>query len=67
MAQGGAYGDNLEIVAFANVYKVDVCIYSEQMSGFFYCKCQSDPGGVARTVYIVHHVSSPLHCKEDLR
>lgn len=57
MAQGGAYGDNLEIVAFANVYKVDVCIYSEQMSGFFYCKCQDDPEGMARTAYIVHHVS----------
>lgn len=66
MAQGGAYGDNLEIVAFSNVYKVDVCIYSEQMSGFFYCKCQSDPEGVARTVYIVHHVRHTLHYGEDL-
>lgn len=64
MAQGGAYGDNLEIAAFADLYKVDVCIYSEQMSGFFYCKCQDDPEGVAQTVYIVHHVSCLSHSDE---
>lgn len=57
MAKGGAYGDNLEIVAFANVYKVDVCIYSEEMRKFLYCKCDDEVGGASQTAYIVHHVS----------
>ena len=58
MAKGGAYGDNLEIVAFANVYKVDVCIYSEEMSRFLYCKSDEELGPVSQTAYIVHHVGS---------
>ena len=58
MEQGGAYGDNMEIIAFANSYAVNVCIYSEEMSNFLYVKCDDDSGKVARTAYIVHHVSA---------
>ena len=57
MAKGGTFGDNLEIVAFANVYNVDVCIYSEEMGKFLYCKSDNETGEVPQKVYIVHHVS----------
>lgn len=63
MSKGGAYGDNLEIVAFANVFQVDICIYSEEAGAFWYCNCDD---AATKTAYLVHHVSVPLHCRHSL-
>lgn len=57
MEKGGAYGDNLEIIAFANTYKVNVRIYSEEMKQFLDVQCDDDSAEEAKTAYIAHHVS----------
>ena len=60
MTKGGSYGGNMEIRAFANAYKVNVCIYSEAISNFLEIKCLNAPNEGVRTAYIVHHVSTTL-------
>lgn len=57
MSHGGTYGDNAEIVAFAQAFRVNVKILEEE-HGFFYVvggsENQSDS---LPTLWIVHHVS----------
>ena len=60
MKNGGAYGDNLEIVAFANSLKVNVWIFSQSMDKFLEFKCKDGVGKVTKIAYIVHHVSEEL-------
>ncbi|KAK4695917.1 OTU domain-containing protein 3, partial [Lecanoromycetidae sp. Uapishka_2] len=55
MAQGGSYGDNMEIVAFASSFCVNVWIFGEQHGEFYTVAPPKDGGEVTRTVYIVHH------------
>ena len=57
MQKGGEYGDNLEITAFANCFKVNVYIFSEAMNKFLLVKCEDD-SEVTKTAYIAHHVSN---------
>ena len=61
MAQGGSYGDNLEIVAFASAFQVNVWIFAEQHGEFYTVAPPKSAGEVTRTVYIVHHVSDTLY------
>jgi len=60
MAQGGSYGDNMEIVAFASAFHVNVWIFGEQHGEFYTVAPPNEAGEVTRTLYIVHHVSSLL-------
>ena len=62
MAKGGAYGDNLEITAFAFAFKVDVKIYSEQGGYFYVASGAQNTAEDLPTLYIVHHVST-LPCQ----
>lgn len=58
MAQGGSYGDNLEIVAFGNAYKVDVKVYSEEYKFWYIISAKKSVGeGKYPMLHIVHHVS----------
>lgn len=58
MAKTGVYGDNLEITAFAQAFKVDIMIFSEGGRFFYYIRCEKAEGEVAPTLCIVHHVSN---------
>ena len=57
MAKTGVYGDNLEIIAFAQALKVDIMIFSEAGGFFYYVRCDKVEGEVAPMLCIVHHVS----------
>jgi OTU domain-containing protein 3 len=65
MAQGGSYGDNMEIVAFASTFRVSVWIFGEQHGEFYTVATPNNAGEGARTVYIVHHVSTSLYSQRD--
>ena len=58
MAKTGVYGDNLEIIAFAQAFKVDIMIFSEGGRFFYYVRCEKAEGEMAPMLCIVHHVSS---------
>lgn len=58
MAKTGVYGDNLEIIAFAQAFKVDIMIFSEGGRFFYYIRCEKLEGEVAPMLCIVHHVSN---------
>ena len=58
MAKTGVYGDNLEIIAFAQAFKVDIMIFSEGGRFFYYVRCEKAEGEVAPMLCIVHHVSN---------
>jgi OTU domain-containing protein 3 len=53
MARGGTYGDNMEITAFAAVYKVDVKIYQVD---FAYMIPAPEDGTVHPVAHIAYHV-----------
>ncbi|KAH8808962.1 hypothetical protein F5884DRAFT_733691 [Xylogone sp. PMI_703] len=53
MAQGGTYGDNMEIVAFSQLYRTDVKVY--QWTGHAYYISAPDDGTVKPVVHIAHH------------
>jgi len=56
MAQGGTYGDNLEIIAFAQAFNTDIKIYKAEYA--YYVRATDD--GAERTVaHIAYHVSFP--------
>lgn len=57
MAKTGVYGDNLEIIAFAQAFKVDIMIFSEGGRFFYYVRCDKAEGEMAPMLCIVHHVS----------
>lgn len=57
MAKTGVYGDNLEIIAFAQAFKVDIMIFSEGGRFFYYVRCEKAEGEMAQMLCIVHHVS----------
>ena len=61
MAKTGVYGDNLEIIAFAQAFKVDIMIFSEGGRLFYYIRCEKADAEVAPLLCIVHHVSSLLN------
>lgn len=58
MAKTGVYGDNLEIIAFAQAFKVDIMIFSEGGRFFYYVRCEKAEGEIAPMLCIVHHVSN---------
>lgn len=58
MAKTGVYGDNLEIIAFAQAFKVDIMIFSEGGRFFYYVRCDKAEGEMAPMLCIVHHVSN---------
>lgn len=58
MAKTGVYGDNLEIIAFAQALKVDIMIFSEGGRCFYYVRCEKAEGEMAPLLCIVHHVSN---------
>lgn len=58
MAKTGVYGDNLEIIAFAQAFKVDIMIFSEGGRFFYYVRCEKLEGEMAPMLCIVHHVSN---------
>lgn len=58
MAKTGVYGDNLEIIAFAQAFKVDIMIFSEGGRFFYYVRCEKAEGEMAPMLCIVHHVSN---------
>ena len=60
MAQGGAYGDNMEISAFASRFQVEVWIYEEGSTHSYSVKPGHGLPEATRTAYIVHHVSIQL-------
>lgn len=60
MKEGGAYGDNAEIVAFALAFKVDIKIYEEEHGVFYVVPGGETPGEVLPMLYIVHHVCPPF-------
>lgn len=53
MAQGGTYGDNMEIVAFAKAFKVDVKVYQHD---FAYVLPAPDDGTEHQMAHIAYHV-----------
>ncbi|ANB14474.1 hypothetical protein AWJ20_2066 [Sugiyamaella lignohabitans] len=56
MAKDGVYGDNLEIVAFARRYGVNVMIYQNDF--MYVVSCQEDDkekNGVVRDIHIAYH------------
>lgn len=55
MAKTGVYGDNLEIIAFAQAFKVDIMIFSEGGRFFYYVRCEKAEGEMAPMLCIVHH------------
>lgn len=55
MAQGGTYGDNMEIVAFARAYNVNVMIW--QQNHRYQVDASSDPARSNATLHIAYHVS----------
>ena len=58
MAQGGAYGDNLEIVAFSQAFNVDINVYSEEARVWYVLQTKNRADHQKYpTLYIVHHVS----------
>lgn len=61
MAKTGVYGDNLEIIAFAQAFKVDIMIFSEGGRFFYYIRCEKEEGEVAPMLCIVHHVRDLPH------
>lgn len=59
MAQGGTYGDNLEIQAFSTAYGVDVKIYQRDFALMVSGSYEEQPNGRAKPVaHIAYHVSS---------
>ena len=53
MAQGGTYGDNMEIVAFASAFKVDVKVYQHDVAFVI----AAPPDGTEHPVaHIAYHV-----------
>ena len=67
MAQGGAYGDNMEISAFASRFQVEVWVYHEGSTQFYTVKPLRGQPEATRTAYIVLHVNIVLlHVKEGL-
>ncbi len=56
MARGGTYGDNMEISAFSEAFKVDVKIYQRD---FAYVVSTKPEGTVVPVVHIAYHVSQP--------
>ena len=58
MAKTGVYGDNLEIIAFAQALKVDIMIFSEGGRFFYNVRCEKAEGEMAPLLCIVHHVSN---------
>ena len=58
MQKGGEYGDSLAIVAFANAYKVNVYVWSEELKKFVPHKCEEKSQTAVKKLYIVHHVSA---------
>lgn len=61
MAQGGVWGDNVEIQAFANAYNTDVKIYIYDQA--YYVRAASSDNSVPRVLpiaHIAHHVRLPL-------
>ena len=64
MAKTGVYGDNLEIIAFAHAFKVDIMIFSEGGRFFYYVRCEKAKGETAPMLCIVHHVGTlPNRCR----
>ena len=57
MARGGTYGDNMEIVAFSQAYRVNVMIYQRD---FAYLASEGDENGERSVVHIAYHVGSLL-------
>lgn len=55
MAQGGTYGDNMEITAFCRAFNVDVKIYQAY---FAYMVPVKHEQPAAQVVHIAYHVSS---------
>lgn len=54
MAQGGTYGDNMELVAFSKALHVDVTIYQRKFAYQVYAK--NGPCGLPN-MHIAYHVS----------
>lgn len=54
MAQGGTYGDNMEITAFSRAFNVNVKIYQRDVA-FMVTGGLDSPGGVAHIAYHVSH------------
>lgn len=64
MAQGGTYGDNIEIMAFARAFEKDVKIYQRD---FAYMVAAGDEEVSTReTLHIAYHVSSSTSPEEML-
>ena len=56
LAEGGQYGDNMEIAAFANAYKVNVSVFSEAAGMFLNTDCEEKSDEEIKTIYVVLHV-----------
>lgn len=65
MAQGGTFGDNAEVIAFARAFKVDLMIFSEEAGVFYKVEHDQDSERAFRPLYILHHVSTPFQWKMD--
>ena len=61
MSQTGAYGDNVEIGAFASRYLVHVVIYEEAWGQVLHHRPEDGVGEATRKAYIIHHVSGVVH------
>lgn len=67
MSQGGAYGDNMEISAFASRFQVEVLVFHEGSTHFISVKPRHGQPEATRTAYIILHVNILLlHMKEEL-
>lgn len=64
MAKGGTWGDNLEIVAFAAAYNVDVRIY---LSDFTYMVPGQGDEATRGIAHIAYHVGSNSFCTCGMR
>lgn len=53
MAKGGSYGDNMELVAFAKAFRVDVTIYKSEWA--YHIKAEGDSSGLPN-LHIAYHV-----------
>ena len=54
MAKGGTYGDNMEVVAFAKAYNVDLIIYKREHA---LCVKVDETSAAPKMLHIAYHVS----------
>ncbi|KAL8918856.1 MAG: hypothetical protein Q9208_007113 [Pyrenodesmia sp. 3 TL-2023] len=64
MAKGGSYGDNMELVAFAKAFRVDVTIYKSEWA--YHIKAEGDSSGLPN-LHIAYHTYEHYSSVRNIR